>query len=313
MPIPVCRRIKDVSSPSITSHLSTNQLCEERIIAALRREYPTHHFVGEESTFAGEQDETNAEFCWFIDPVDGACLVCISSLYFDLFVHTSIHPQKRHAGTTNFCHGYPFVAVSIGLALHGDPVVGVVFLPMLGQMYIAWHQGGATCNGQPIRVASAAHVGEALCMNNIGSNRSYLFTDRTLYRLKWLLHGCKLQGLRNSGSAAVNLAHVASGKLDVFFEDGVGGPWDWCAGQVLVEEAGGVVVGLNGERVELATGRKGRVVAGNATVVADVVSRLRSADRRYMVKRVYDVAALASTVYVAALVLSAVLAGGRRK
>lgn len=204
------------------------------------------------------------------------------------------------------------MAVSIGLAIHGDPVVGVVFLPMLGdgEMYTAWYKGGATCNGQRILVASAAHVGEALAMNNIGSNRSYAFTDRTLYRLKRLLHGSKLQGLRNSGSAAVNLAHVASGKLDVYFEDGVGGPWDWCAGQVLVQEAGGVVVGLRGERVELVTGRKGRVVAGNATVVADVVARLRSADQRYWARRVYDVAALTATVYVAARVLSSAL--GRR-
>ncbi len=184
-------------------------------------------------------------------------------------------------------------------------MVGVVFLPVLEEMYVAWHGGGASCNGQPIRVAGAASVGEALLMNNIGSNRGYAFTDRTLYRLRRLLHGHKLQGLRNSGSAAVNLAHVACGKLDVYFEDGVGGPWDWCAGQVLVQEAGGMLVGLTGGRAELVLGKKGKLVAGNAAVVADVVAKLKGADRRYLMRRGYDLLALASTLYVGFRVLSA--------
>ena len=201
-------------SPSISME---SKLCEEKIIAALRQAYPQHRFVGEESTFAGTQDAGASASgdgvpTWYIDPVDG---------------------------TTNFVHGYPFVAVSIGMAVRGEPVLGVVFLPMLGdggEMYVAWRGGGATRNGRPIRVGRAAGVGEALLMNNIGSNRSWAFVDRTLYRLKRLLHCHQLQGLRNSGSAAVNLAHVASGKLDVYFEDGVGGTasggcfrlWDVC-------------------------------------------------------------------------------------
>jgi fructose-1,6-bisphosphatase/inositol monophosphatase family enzyme len=272
------------SSPTLsTPKHQHQQLSEETIIALLRKEFPGHRFIGEESTFAGTQDATGADAThtptWYIDPVDG---------------------------TTNFVHGYPFVAVSIGLAVGGDPVVGVIFLPMLDELYMAWHQGGATCNGKPIRVAGASSVGEALLMNNIGSNRGHWFCDRTLYRLKRLLHGDKLQGLRNSGSAAVNLAHVACGKLDVYYEDGVGGPWDWCAGQVLVQEAGGVVCGLGGGRVELVLGRKGKLVAGNKEVVGDVVRKLKAADRRYLVRRTYDLLALASTLYVGARLLSAV-------
>ena len=219
-------------------------------------------------------------------------------------------PNPHH--TTN--PGYPFVAVSIGMAVRGRPVLGIIFLPVLEEMYVAWREGGATRNGRPIRVGRAASVGEALLMNNIGSNRSWAFVDRTLYRLKRLLHGHQLQGLRNSGSAAVNLAHVASGKLDVYFEDGVGGPWDWAAGQVLVEEAGGVLVGLRGEAVELTLGKKGKLVAGNATVVGDVVKRLQGADRRYLMHRSYDVVALVSTLYVGGrLLLVAVEAARRRK
>lgn len=91
-----------------------------------------------------------------------------------------------------------------------------------------------------LRCTSAQHIGEALVVNNIGASRDHGFLDKTLCRLRHLLaHDPPLRGLRNSGSACQNMAQVAAGELDAYFEDGYGGPWDVAAGCIIVTEAGG--------------------------------------------------------------------------
>merc|ERR1712087_578987 len=171
-------------------------------------------FVGEESSAAGGEGplQLGEQPTWIIDPLDG---------------------------TTNFVHGYPLVTVSIGLAVARELVVGVIYNPIMDELCSAARGCGATLNGVPVCVGSASGVTSALICNNMGASREPAVNELCTARLLALLQS-GVRGLRNSGSAAQNMMHVACGRLDSYFEDGFGGPWDVAAGAVIVEEAGGV-------------------------------------------------------------------------
>lgn len=195
-------------------------------------------------------------------------------------------------GTTNFVHNYPFVAVSIGFVDNGIPCVGVVYNPFTDCMYEAATGSGCgtLLNGQHCKIDTVVtSVQDCLLVNNIGHCRDINFINESTDRVnKWLRAG--LRGYRSSGSAAQNLAHVASGQVSCYYEHGYGGPWDVCAGIVLVQEAGGVVwdasiaVGQESseedgqdhhghdERMDLRMHfGKGSVCAGGRKVVEDVL------------------------------------------
>ena len=177
-------------------------------------------------------------------------------------------------GTTNFVHSYPFVAVSIGFMNGCVPRVGVVYNPFTDCLYEAAEGSGlgTLLNGQSVRVDSVAtSVEDCLLVNNIGHCRIDDFVDESTDRVnKWLRAG--LRGYRSSGSAAQNLAHVASGQVSCYYEHGYGGPWDVCAGIVLVKESGGVVWDAreDGTDLQMRFG-KGSVCAGGKKVVEDVL------------------------------------------
>ena len=179
-------------------------------------------------------------------------------------------------GTTNFVHGYPLVTVSIGLAVGKQLVLGVVYNPIMDELCSAVRGGGTHLNGQRVHVGSATGVTSALICNNIGASRQPGVNQVCAARLLALLQS-NVRGLRNSGSAAQNMMHVACGRLDAYFEDGFGGPWDVAAGAVLVQEAGGVCRHHLGGPFSLMTG-KGHVLCGNAAVVDDIARVLRSVD-----------------------------------
>ncbi|CBJ32877.1 RecName: Full=Inositol monophosphatase 2; AltName: Full=Inositol-1(or 4)-monophosphatase 2; Short=IMPase 2; Short=IMP 2 [Ectocarpus siliculosus] len=219
---------------------------------------PDHQFMGEESTFeeAGGGEAVDADIIgtsptWVIDPLDG---------------------------TTNFVHGYPLFCVSIALAVDGVPVIGVVYHPVSGDLYTACRGEGAFLNGVKVEVRPAQGLGDALVVNNIGPARDEAFIATTLGRLAELLRR-NVQAIRMSGSAALNMCHVACGKLDCYYEDGYGGPWDVAAGLVIVREAKGVVRDLRNSEFVLRPG-KGRVVCGNERVVNEVCAALEAADNR---------------------------------
>ena len=133
---------------------------------------------------------------------------------------------------------------------------------------------GTHLNGRRVSVGSATGVTSALICNNMGASRNPAFNRLCTARLCALLQE-NVRGLRNSGSAAQNMMHVACGRLDAYFEDGFGGPWDVAAGKVLVEEAGGVFRHhLGGEFVLMAG--KGQVLCGNQAVVDDIARVLRT-------------------------------------
>lgn len=234
---------------------ATDKACETLIIETIRARFPDHVFIGEESSFTGPGgaaseplELTNAP-TWIIDPLDG---------------------------TTNFVHGYPLVTVSIGLAVGKALVLGVVYNPIMDELCSAVRGRGTHLNGRRVHVGSATGVTSALICNNIGASRNPGVNELCTKRLLALLQA-NVRGLRNSGSAAQNMMHVACGRLDAYFEDGFGGPWDVAAGHVLIEEAGGIVRHHLGTPFVLMSG-KGHVLCGNQAVVDDIAKVLRTAE-----------------------------------
>lgn len=173
---------------------------------------PQAEFLAEESCVAGEEP---SPLCWIIDPVDG---------------------------TTNFVHRIPQVGTSVALWANGQVVLGVVNVPMMNECFWAGLGMGAYRNGEPIRVSRAGNLGDAV----VATGFPYAIAERlddVLARLALVLPGA--QGVRRIGAASVDLAYVASGRQDAFYEMLLK-PWDVAAGWLLVEEAGGRVTTLEG-------------------------------------------------------------------
>lgn len=203
-----------VEFKSNTTDLVTeaDRLCEKVIHETLSQAFPDHGFVGEES---GEE-RSDSRYRWIVDPIDG---------------------------TTNYAHGVPLYAVSIALADEQGPLVGVVYAAALDELFTAERGKGAFLNGQRLQVSKAASLEESLLVTgfpyDLGTgelrnlNHFRAFTVRT-------------RGVRRLGSAAIDLAWVAAGRLDGFWELDVH-PWDVAAGVLLVQEAGGKVTTLAGE------------------------------------------------------------------
>jgi myo-inositol-1(or 4)-monophosphatase len=198
--------------------------CERLILDALRAAYPDYGFLAEEtgsSTGGGSAR-------WIIDPLDG---------------------------TTNFMKGYPFVAVSIGLEKEGRPAVGVVYAPILDELFVGEPGKGATLNGEPIAVSAAGELGEAL----LASGFPYDVWDDPAGKSKdWIRLLGRSLSLRCDGSAALDLCHVACGRLDGYWERELS-PWDMAAGSAIVEAAGGSATDFSGGDGFL---ESGEIVAG---------------------------------------------------
>ncbi|MCP4637905.1 MAG: inositol monophosphatase [Methyloversatilis sp.] len=189
-----------------------DRAAEDAIIGILREAYPDHAILAEESGESG----ASSDYRWIIDPLDG---------------------------TTNFIHGTPQYAVSIALEHRGQMQSAVVFDPLRNEMFTASRGRGAFLNDRRIRVSRRAKLGEAL----IGTGFPYRVWDHVdayLGMFKDMMQ--KTAGLRRPGAAALDLAWVACGRFDGFFEIGLS-PWDIAAGSLLVSEAGGLVGNLLGE------------------------------------------------------------------
>jgi len=221
----------------------TDKACEEIIFQHLKQIYPDHQFIGEEtSAVCGTADLTNAP-TWIIDPLDG---------------------------TTNFVHRFPFVCVSIGLTIGKIPTVGVVYNPILGELFTAIRGRGSFLNASPIRSSSQSEMIKALLATGFGTKRDKPTVDANTDRLKGLLF--KVRSVRMTGSCALNLCGVASGRLDLFYSLGYGGIWDVAAGVLIVQEAGGCVFDPSGDDFNI-TSR--RVAATNAHLKEAFLDALR--------------------------------------
>jgi myo-inositol-1(or 4)-monophosphatase len=212
-----------------------DRAAEAAIIAVLREAYPEHAILAEESGEAG--DTANAEYRWIIDPLDG---------------------------TTNFIHGFPQYAISIAQTKNGVLEHAVVFDPNRNELFTASKGRGAYLNDRRIRVSKRTRLNEAL----IGTGfpfRQFDHVDAYLGMFKELTQ--KTAGIRRPGAAALDLAWVACGRIDGFWELGLS-PWDMAAGVLLIQEAGGLVSDLAGEADYLTTGN---VVAGTPKIFGQLL------------------------------------------
>jgi myo-inositol-1(or 4)-monophosphatase len=214
-----------------------DQAAEEAIIDIVRKSYPEHGFLAEESG-ASRQD---AEYVWIIDPIDG---------------------------TTNFIHGFPQYCTSIGIRHRGALAHAVVYDPVANELFTASKGRGAFLNDRRIRVSTLTRLGEAL----VGTGFPFKELDRLdLYmrQLHKMMQTCS--GVRRAGAAALDLAYVACGRLDAFWELGLS-PWDMAAGALLIQEAGGLVGDLQGDQTYMASGD---IVAATPKVFPSLLEALR--------------------------------------
>lgn len=231
----------DVGTKSAERDLVTaaDLASEAFLLEGLRRAFPGDAVLAEESGAAGAAD---APATWYVDPLDG---------------------------TVNFVHRLPMVAVSLARVVRGRPQVAVVHLPRLDETFVAVQGGGATLDGRPIRVSATAAPREALLATGFPYRRHFLRENNLENFNRLFLHQ---RGVRRMGSAACDLAYVAAGRLDAFWELHLA-PWDVAAGGLLVAEAGGEVDTIvpGGDWLH---GRN--LIAGPSPLVAELRALLRA-------------------------------------
>ena len=211
---------------------------EHAIIDVLHKAYPDHGIIGEEH---GES-HTGAEYTWIIDPLDG---------------------------TTNYVHGIPHFAVSIGLKYRNRLEHAVIIDPVRNEEFTASRGSGAQLNGKRIRVSQRHRLEDALLETGIPFKDVVLHLEPYMAMLTAFTSQCR--GIRRAGSAALDLAYVAAGRADGFWELGLK-PWDMAAGALLIWEAGGFVSDLIGGEQFMETGN---VVAGNPKVFKAMLQTIR--------------------------------------
>lgn len=213
--------------------------CEREIIAQLNKAYPDHAVLAEESGFSGDKD---SEYRWIVDPLDG---------------------------TTNFMHDIPHFAASIALMKKDTLLVGVIYDPCKNELFTASKGQGALLNQRRIRVSDRRKLEGALLGTGVPYSEErdlghYLRVLQSLIR--------DTAGIRRAGAAALDLAYVAAGRLDGFWEFQLK-PWDIAAGALLVQEAGGAVGDLSGGRDHL---RSGDTMAANPALLKEMLGRIRA-------------------------------------
>ena len=203
---------------------------ERAVIDTIHKHYPDHAILAEESGTVGESDTI-----WIIDPLDG---------------------------TTNYLHGFPVWAVSIGVQVKGRMEHAVVYDPLRQELFTASRGQGAQLDGRKIRVSGQKNLELALLGTGFPFRQADLEISAYLDMLAKSIHNTS--GVRRAGSAALDLCYVAAGRLDAYFETGLG-PWDLAAGGLIVREAGGIVSGLDGSENYMDTGH---VLCGTPKIYA---------------------------------------------
>ncbi|MCS6896568.1 MAG: inositol monophosphatase, partial [Nitrospira sp.] len=194
-----------------------DRAAEHCIIEYIRTNFPGHGFLAEER---GRDDASFSPYLWIVDPLDG---------------------------TTNFAHGYPVYCVSIGLEYRGHCLLGVVFDPSRDELFTAVDKQGAYLNGHPLHVSETKDLGGSLLVTGF----AYDIRDSPRNNLDhFAKFALKAQGVRRTGSAALDLCYVAAGRFDGFWEVRLN-PWDMAAGSVIVQEAGGRLTDFRGNKLSI--------------------------------------------------------------
>ena len=215
-------KIQKISSKGREGDLVTNVdlEVERKIKDYLLDQTPKITILAEESG----QSNKSSDLIWCIDPLDG---------------------------TTNYSHGYPFFGTSIGLIYNGIPILGAISVPYLNELYWGCITKGSYCNEEVIKVSNPINLSESLLVTGFSYDR--FETENNNYaEFCWLTH--KTRGVRRGGAAAVDLAFVASGKVDGFWERGLQ-IWDIAAGAIIVHEAGGIISNYPNGELDLYSGR----------------------------------------------------------
>ena len=209
---------------------------ENLVVEKLRSYFPSHAIVAEEGSGA----KGSSEYRWYVDPLDG---------------------------TTNFAHSFPAFNVTLGLERAGEMIAGVVYDPIHQEMFTAERGAGAYLNHRPIHVSGTKKLSDSLASTGFPSRkRHHNINIHFYYQLAMASHG-----VRRTGSAALDLAYVASGRLDFFWEFGLK-PWDQAAGVLLVTEAGGKISDMNGRPHTLTADH---LLADNGALHEEVVRSFR--------------------------------------
>ena len=198
-----------------------DKLAEKEVLKVLNRHLPNHQILAEESGSLGNAD---SEYLWAIDPLDG---------------------------TTNYAHGLPLAATSVGLIIDGIPSVGAVYNPFSNELFRAATGLGATCNRQAIQVSKTTTLRESLLITGFAYDRRET-NDNNYAEFCHMTH--LTQGVRRLGCASMDLAAVACGRLDGYWERGIQ-PWDMAAGIVILSEAGGKITAYDGSPLDIDSGR----------------------------------------------------------
>ena len=207
-----------------------DRAAEREVVETIHKHYPDHAILAEESGASGDSDTV-----WIIDPLDG---------------------------TTNFLHGFPVFAVSIGVQVNGRMEHGVVYDPMRQELFTASRGKGAYLDDHRIRVSGQTRLERSLIGTGFPFRQAEAEVEPYMKMLTKILRSTS--GIRRPGAAALDLAYVAAGRLDAFWETGLK-PWDLAAGTLLIREAGGIVSGLDGSENYLDSGH---ILCGTPKVYA---------------------------------------------
>jgi myo-inositol-1(or 4)-monophosphatase len=237
----IIRSLNRLESLTVTSKgrndfvSEVDHAAEAEIIKLIRKNYPNHAFLAEESGRTGDSDTV-----WIIDPLDG---------------------------TTNFLHGFPTFAVSIACQIRGKLEHGVVYDPISQEIFSATRGGGAHLDNRRIRVSKQRGLEGSLIGTGFPYRANTKYLDSYLLMLRAVMENAA--GVRRPGSAALDMAYVAAGRTDAFWEIGLA-PWDTAAGTLLIQEAGGRIGTLTGGEYT----QGGNVLAGTPKVYAAMLELL---------------------------------------
>lgn len=213
---------------------AADRASEKLVVERIRARFPEHSIVAEE----GGGHEGSSEYCWYVDPLDG---------------------------TTNFAHGFPMYNVTLAVERAGEMLAGAIFDPIRQEMFSAERGSGAYLNEERIHVSTVAKITDSLVATGFPSRKRHENVNvHFYYQLAMLTHG-----VRRAGSAALDLAYVACGRLEAFWEFGLN-PWDMAAGLLIVKEAGGACSDMDGGAVKL----RGRHILADNSHVHDEILEL---------------------------------------
>jgi myo-inositol-1(or 4)-monophosphatase len=210
---------------------------EAVIMQTIRDKFPSHRFLTEETL----KQEDTGDYRWIIDPLDG---------------------------TTNYIHSYPMFSVSIGLEFQSEVILGVVFDPLRDELFHALKDKGAFLNNHRISASAVSLLENSLISTGFPFRKKEMI-DLYLKAFKGIFSGAS--DIRRAGSAAIDLAYIAAGRFEGFFELALS-PWDIAAGDLLITEAGGLITDFGGGREYLTTGN---IVAGNSHVHSEILEVVR--------------------------------------